>query len=880
MAQVTETAILNIKVDWGEAADKIVQYRKEVNELNDRIKDLYEEQSKLDTSTKEGAEAFDEMSKEILRLNAREKERLDNIRTLNKEMQNEVRQASYKENSLKSLRAQLSNLTKAYDELSQAEREGAKGKELATKINEITNQLKKAEEGTQRYYRSVGSYKQSITDALGANSKWIAGLRGVSDAIQSAGGVKGAMIMGAQAVKAFGAELMALLAHPVVAILAAISAAIMLVVKGIQSSEENSQKLRIVLEPLNRSLQWQLKLIQDLSSVILDWAVATEKAMLGMSRLAESLPVVGRYIKSFNDMLEQGIQRSEEENRLVLDERKNAIENEQITMKIAKLRKQAQEKEKYTYKERKSMIEQAIALEEHQLDINLSLANRQYEIIKKRSDEGHNDAETNEKLAEATKNLYRVQTTYYQGVMKLQKQKAKIDKELESEEDKASKASDKRNKDLEKRNKDSLTEIRKYEDILISMIEDNAEQQRKKLQVAHEREIADLEAKMKKEKYLTATILKEINALNQKYIIDSAKLELQLTQNTIQNEQKRIQILLQGAEKATQEEYNLKLAQLEQQKYLDLLEIEQAKYTEEQKGEMRIAIASKYGKQYEELENERMNATIKKQEDTLRIRFETAIAKASQNELEVYRLQMELAKKQTEEIQRYYGEKMDAFNLRKAQSDEAYLKAKKDYIAKEVEIEQTKLSAMADINNGLISLTEELGASDESFAKASKVLALATIAINTGQAIAKMVSAEAGKGIAGLATMAGGIATILTNIATAIKTVRSAKFSRGGLIDGAGTQTSDSNTIRVSDGESVINARSTQMFAPLLSQLNQLGGGVPIEVVTGNTNTIGEDMLATAFAKGAMMLPSPVVSVEEINSVANRVQVLEQLSKL
>ena len=187
---------------------------------------------------------------------------------------------------------------------------------------------------------------------------------------------------------------------------------------------------------------------------------------------------------------------------------------------------------------------------------------------------------------------------------------------------------------------------------------------------------------------------------------------------------------------------------------------------------------------------------------------------------------------------------------------------------------------MADITDGLVKLTEELGESDESFARASKVLALATIAIRTGEAIAKMVSMESGKGVAGLATMAGGIATILTNIASALKMVRSAKFARGGAVNGKGSSTSDSNTIRVSDGESVINARSTQMFAPILSALNQIGGGVPIEITSGNTNQIGEDMLAVAFAKGASLLPNPVVAVEEIKRVGNNVKVIEDLSKL
>lgn len=76
------------------------------------------------------------------------------------------------------------------------------------------------------------------------------------------------------------------------------------------------------------------------------------------------------------------------------------------------------------------------------------------------------------------------------------------------------------------------------------------------------------------------------------------------------------------------------------------------------------------------------------------------------------------------------------------------------------------------MTNGLVALTEQIGESDRGFAMASKMLALAEIAINSGKAIAKMVSAESGKGILGIATMASGIATILSNIANAVKIVK------------------------------------------------------------------------------------------------------------
>ena len=74
-------------------------------------------------------------------------------------------------------------------------------------------------------------------------------------------------------------------------------------------------------------------------------------------------------------------------------------------------------------------------------------------------------------------------------------------------------------------------------------------------------------------------------------------------------------------------------------------------------------------------------------------------------------------------------------------------------------------------------------------------------------------------------------------------------------------------------------AQATSMFSPLLSALNQIGGGVPITSANPQQQ-LGEDMLANAFARGAAMMPRPVVSVEEINTTNERVQVLERLSRV
>lgn len=192
-----------------------------------------------------------------------------------------------------------------------------------------------------------------------------------------------------------------------------------------------------------------------------------------------------------------------------------------------------------------------------------------------------------------------------------------------------------------------------------------------------------------------------------------------------------------------------------------------------------------------------------------------------------------------------------------------------------------KYEAIESITSGLSSAFETLGESNKAFAVLSKTLALGEIAINTGKALAAGIAqAQSVPFPANLAAIATTVATILSNIATATKTVKSAKFAKGGLVTGPGTETSDSIPARLSNGESVIMARATEMFAPILSSFNMMGGGVPINVVQSSNQSIGEDMLARAVAKGMMMAPAPQVSVEEFTSVANKVKFLENNGNL
>ena len=158
MVSEDKQQILDIKVKYEDAIYGIIRYKEKIDQLKQSIKDLQQQEKDNTIST-------NEMKVQTEAINATIKEYQYNVRTLRKEIQNNVRTENEQEGSLKQLRAQLSNATKAYDEMSKAEREGAKGQELAKHINEITEKLKLAEEETQRYYRNVGNYYNSMMQA-------------------------------------------------------------------------------------------------------------------------------------------------------------------------------------------------------------------------------------------------------------------------------------------------------------------------------------------------------------------------------------------------------------------------------------------------------------------------------------------------------------------------------------------------------------------------------------------------------------------------------------------------------------------------------------------------------------------------------------------
>lgn len=142
----TKKILIDIEV-INNASLRILAIKKELESLTIA-------QKKNEQSTKEEKIEYIKNANEIKALSAE-------VRGLNKEIQNKIKSNREQQGSMNSLRAEVSILTAQYDKLSEAELNAAKGKELKDKINTYNESIRKGEENTDRYQRSVGNYAKA-----------------------------------------------------------------------------------------------------------------------------------------------------------------------------------------------------------------------------------------------------------------------------------------------------------------------------------------------------------------------------------------------------------------------------------------------------------------------------------------------------------------------------------------------------------------------------------------------------------------------------------------------------------------------------------------------------------------------------------------------
>ena len=1071
MATNTTEKILDIKVNYNKALDGIKKYREAIEEVRNAEKGLKEQLDKGNISQDEYNKGMEVAKAKIAEYNYA-------IRTLTKQLRNQIKQENEQVDSLRSLRAQLSNLTAEYDALSKEQRENSKvGIELKEKINEVTDALKEAEEGTQRYYRNVGNYEESIKNALGLNNEFANSLLEMASNSDKAGGMFAQIEVKA---KAFGKTLLGFMSNPVFLTLAGIAGAgvafkwfydynkglveatrLTQQFTGLAGNElkEYRNEVQSLADVYGKDFR---EVLQAANAVARQFGIEQSEALnvvrdgfiAGADASGEYLDILREYPAYFREagisadqfvsivanatqqgiFSDKGIDAIKEANTRIREmTTATATAFEGIGMSSAKVQEDLQSGSKTTFDIIQEVSDRLKELPESSAAVGAALADifgeagedaglryiktlgdisTNLDEVKAKSGELGElqeqllESQTNlenalsglfdmtggtfeemttkakifvnegiigiingiENLIESVRMLYNqsaslrfiaqgIGTTFKtafdiistlaktsaaqlsalndiikglftfdfdaiesgfkrlnsavvdntKGIIKELKQNfSEFSQEVmngswgASDESGTETASNSQQggkltntvkvssgnlstisqavKDKQK----ELEEVRKMEDELLKLEKESRKKQTQMIEYEYGRQIEDLRTRLSTETDLTSKAREAINtqieALEKQKQDALQKLSDEELQKEIDNRQKLIEAQLASVEEGSRQEYDLKLEQLQVQREAELAGKEMTE-------EMKAAIEAKYRKQQQDL-TDQFNAEVRqKQQEEMRMRMENEIMELQNSgvsELEILREQAEQKKEIYESILRDNYETDLEYNNAKLQAWQDYLDAKQELSDKEVEIEQKKQSAMAQITSALGGLLELAGENNRTAAIAAKTLAIAEVAIAQGVAIANAVK-TATKSSATWIDMLAAIATVIASVtavmSTATKSIKSAKFASGGLVTGPGTGTSDSISARLSNGESVMTARATEMFAPILSSFNMMGGGVPINVTQTSNQALGEDMLARAVAKGVSEI-RPVVSVEEINTVSNRVKVLENLGSV
>lgn len=832
--------ILNVKVQTNtEAAIK------QIMELNTQIEREKNLQKEYNQWLKEGTVSWEEYNREMELSKQHVTEYSTKIRALRKEIQNNIKVESDLRGSLVQLRASLSNLTAEYDNLSKAERDSAKGKELQDKINAVTKELKGAEEATGRFNRNVGNYENAIKSVFG-NNQLVAGIQAVRNGII---GIS----------KAFDL----LKSHPVIAVISVITALFLKLANSAKNNEEQYVKLQQVLAPLKMAMDGITRVVESIVDVFLSAA----QAVTGLVGAFLDFIGVG---DSINQNSKDYIELEKQKLDLANKERSDLVENAKLSMEASDLRAKSAQRDKYSAEERIQFLNKAIDKEKAMADNELEQAKQRLEIAKKEAERTKNSKEVNDELAQAEANLYNVQKEYNTKTRELYSQRSEAQTKLNQEEEQ-------RLQLVQERSDKELAAMRALRDSENALIADSVEKQRAAINSSYDDQIADLRKRMETEENLTdqarAAMSATIENLEKKRTAELAELNEESIREKLEQEAAYIEQRLQLATEGTIQEYSLKAEQLKKEKEIEL---SNTKLTAEQKQ----LIEDSYQKKLDEMTSEYERKKQEKAMEALELELSNRLAAAKiagEDELQV---ELENAKKRLDSLQQLEGESDAEFKARQLEAQQEYLDAKEELAQREIEIEQAKFEAASQITGALSGLFEQLGEDNKAFAILSKTLALAEIAINTGKAISEGVASAAGLIFpANIPAIASTIATVIANMTTAISLVKSAKFADGGLVEGPGTGTSDSIPAMLSNGESVMTARATSMFAPLLSAINVAGGGVPIQVREKSSQALGEEMIARAIARG-MQDVHPIVSVTEINKVGSQVKVVENLGSI
>lgn len=803
---MAESKEIVLEIDFGQTQSRLEIVTRQIEDLTAAQKELKKQFKEGKVSAEDYAVANETYSKGLALLKGEYK-------TLTAEATKYVTVNASLGDSYNEVAARLAQAQKQYKALSAAQRESAEGKELLKSIADQKQALKDMDATMGDYQRNVGNYPKTMASSFGSAeavlSKFGASVEDVAS--KGFGALKDGLATTKANVVSFGR---ALVATPLGAVLAALTALVAIFDKTAQAIKKNDDA-GTALAKLWASFDPILKVISK----------GFETLAIGIGYVANA---VADLIATFSDAAKESQALIVATDNLEERERQYVISQGENNKKISELRAQVAQKDQYTAEQRKKALEDAIKLEQENLQEEIAIARERLRIEQENNKkEADTSDEAKNRETELKRALIDLETNYNNKLREYSSQRVEINNQIiadtkakNAEAEAEAKASAERIQasadeaarvQMEQKNLE-IEIAKQLQDQLVANMAEGYNKQIAQVQLQGEREIEALQAKLDNEKNLTIKAKEDLAML-----IDEKQKEIDARVAEIESEK-------QAEEEQQIYDRNERIREI----YAEIEEINRAEDEE---------------KRNVEIEEE--NARFELEMETLRARLQE---KANITVEEEDALNALIEAKTAEHTKKI------ADMERKAQADK---------IKRAAQDAQTTLNAFSSVLDSVSGLMKAFGADEEAQAKASKAIALGKIAVETGIAIASgTAQAMSVPFPANIAAIATTVATVLANIASAISAVNGAKFATGGIVGGT-SYTGDNIGVRVNSGEMILNKQQQGRLFEL-----------------ANTSLGSAINLPEALANAVAQLPPPVLVYEEFNTFSQRQAQIQEFTNL
>lgn len=488
--------------------EQMKQYQKELKELEKAPK------------TEESNKRFVELTENIERSKIA-------IAELRQAVKKDIKLEMAAPNSVDALSQSLSKMKDVWKSLSPEELKSPFGKELTATIQQADAKIKELSATIGEHQREVGHYGV-VFDLLKGK---------INNLASSAETIPGPIGNVARSIKGMTKASLAFIATPIGLFLASISAALATLTSWFNRTEEGQNALNIATSYFSGTLNTFLDVVDNVGESI--WNAFTKpKEALGdlvdflkgqvMNRLkafgkaGEAVYKIfsGDIVEGMYDLdnaIKQGITGIEDPNKKISSFFKDAKQNAEERMKIAKRQNLLDVKERdmlvekakleskisdlrakaydqsISEKERSQAIKEANKLTDEMYDKEISLAKERYEIIRDTNSLSHSNKADKKAEAEAEAKLYQLETQRRNSQRMLTRQSNSISNKQE-------KAADKQKKDQQKSAEELLSLRRQNQQAEIGLMKEGIEKELKQIDLNYQKK---LDAIKKQEKELS-----------------------------------------------------------------------------------------------------------------------------------------------------------------------------------------------------------------------------------------------------------------------------------------------------------------------------------------------------------------------------------------